>query len=166
MISDERLLPVDSFTYLSDSHNSTTWIDHCLSSASADQLIDSIKVLHQYLIFDHRPLLVLINCVPSYTCQDNKDLHTNNFKHINWPTLSSSKKVEYYQNTKLAMSDIPLPLNDISCQNPGCNDENHLESISQCYQRIVNCLQNSSAFLQVTKSKRTFRVPGSSGNLK
>ena len=27
VISDEGLLPVDSFTYLSDSHNSTTWID-------------------------------------------------------------------------------------------------------------------------------------------
>ena len=42
----------------------------------------------------------------------------------------------------------------------------HLESISQCYQRIVNCLQNSSVFLQVTESKRTFQVPGWSGNLK
>ena len=130
MISDERLLPIDSFTYLSDSHNSTTWIGHCLSSASADQLIDNNKILHQYLISDHRSLLVLINCLPCYTCPDNKGLHTNNFKHINWPTLSSSKKVEYYQNSKLAMSAMPLPLNAISCQNPGCNDENHLKYFS------------------------------------
>ena len=35
VILDERLLPINSFTYLSDSHNSTTWIDHCLLSASA-----------------------------------------------------------------------------------------------------------------------------------
>ena len=104
--------------------------------------------------------------MPSYTCQDNKELHTNNFKHINGPTLSSSKKAEYYHNTKLAMSAMPLPLNAISCQDPGCNDENHLESISRYYQRIVNCLQNSSAFLQVTKSKCTFRVPDWPGNLK
>ena len=65
VISDERLLPVDSFTYLSDSHNSTTWIDHCLSCASADQLKDRMKILHQYLISDHRPLLVLSTACPA-----------------------------------------------------------------------------------------------------
>ena len=64
------------------------------------------------------------------------------------------------------MSAMPLALNTISCLNSGCNDENHLESISRYYQRIVTCLQNSSAFLQVIMSKRTFRVPDWSGNLK
>ena len=50
------------------------------------------------------------------------------------------------------MSAMPMPLNAISGQYPKCNDENLLESISGYYQRIVNCLQNSSAFLQVIKS--------------
>ena len=125
--------------------HSCPWPRECLSSERLSLALASdffcvlglglepcvLDYTSEYLISDHRPLLVLINCMPSYTCQDNIDLHTNNFKHINWPTLISSKKVEYYQNTKLAMSAMPLPLNAISCQNPGCNDENHLESISQ-----------------------------------
>ena len=74
VISDERLLSLDSFTYLSNGYSTMTWIHHCLSSTTADQLIDDIEILHQYLIYDHCSLFVLINCVPIYSCQDNKDL--------------------------------------------------------------------------------------------
>jgi len=36
----------NSFTYYSEAHSSTSWIDHCLSSHSAQSLITGIEVLY------------------------------------------------------------------------------------------------------------------------
>ena len=34
IISDRSILPSNTFTYLSDSHHTTSWLDHCISSSS------------------------------------------------------------------------------------------------------------------------------------
>ena len=52
-MSDNIILPTDSFTYLSDAHGSTSWIDHCASKSSAHEAIESIKILQKLIISDH-----------------------------------------------------------------------------------------------------------------
>ena len=45
IISDYTLLPQDTFTYISDAHNTTSWIDHFVSSFSVHQAMLNVDVL-------------------------------------------------------------------------------------------------------------------------
>ena len=43
-ILDELLLPADTFTFVSSSHASTSWLDHVLTTTSSHALVDSMHV--------------------------------------------------------------------------------------------------------------------------
>ena len=45
-ISDKIILPVDSFTNVSDTHGTCSWLDHVVSSKSAHDSIQNIEILH------------------------------------------------------------------------------------------------------------------------
>ena len=45
----DNCLPLSTFTYLSMSHNSTSWIDHVLCSSSV--IVDNIKVMYDASLF-------------------------------------------------------------------------------------------------------------------
>ena len=53
-ISDKINLPADSFTYVSDTHGTCSWLDHVVSSKSAHDSIENIEILHQFILSDHR----------------------------------------------------------------------------------------------------------------
>ena len=55
-ISDELLLPADTFTFVSSSHGSTSWLDHVLSIASGHALVESVHVKTDFVSSDHLPL--------------------------------------------------------------------------------------------------------------
>ena len=59
IISDQDILPDNSFTYFSHYHGTTSWIDHCLCSFSLHYIISQMEVLHNVITSDHRPLLLL-----------------------------------------------------------------------------------------------------------
>ena len=131
IISDDSLLPDTSFTYISDSHNFTSWINHCVTSAMAHRLIINIEVLLEYICSDHHPLLVKISYSSAINHHSNiRDQKSSDYKHTNWKNLTPRKKAEYYQFTKSYLSNLLLPLEVINCNNTGCNDSAHLESIS------------------------------------
>ena len=50
IISDGALLPEDTFTYISDAHNTTSWIDHFVSSFSVHQAMFNMDVLTECII--------------------------------------------------------------------------------------------------------------------
>ena len=57
--TDKEFLPQDTFTYFSEAHGSTSWIDHCLTSESIHQAVESMQVLHDYVSSDHSPLVII-----------------------------------------------------------------------------------------------------------
>ena len=58
---DHALLPLDTFTYISDdAHNTTSWIDHFVSSYSVHQAMFNMDVLTERIISDHRAVAVSI----------------------------------------------------------------------------------------------------------
>ena len=61
IISDRSILPSNTFTYLSDSYHTTSWLDHCISS-SVHKSIKNISVLYDYITSDHRPLSITFFC--------------------------------------------------------------------------------------------------------
>ena len=161
IISDDRLFPDTFFTYISDSYNSTSCIDHCVTSAMAHRLTIDIEVLVEYICFDHHPLLVKISYSPTVNHHSNiRDQKSSDCKHINWHNLTPRKKAEYYQSTKSYLSNLLLPLEVIKCKNAGCNDSAHLESISTYYQGIINSLQASLHLQTVVINRHSTGIVG------
>jgi len=62
IISDYALLPQDTFTYISDAHNTSSWIDHFVSSLSVHQAMFNMDVLIECILSDHRVVAVSIQC--------------------------------------------------------------------------------------------------------
>ena len=62
IISDYALVPQDTFTYINDAHNTTSWIGHFGSSFSVHQAMFNMGVLTECIISDHRVVAVSIQC--------------------------------------------------------------------------------------------------------
>jgi len=74
--SDKIILPIDSFTYVSDTHGTCSWLDHVVpsKSKSAHDSNQNIKILHQFILSDHRPVAATIKtaAIPQNLLCENK----------------------------------------------------------------------------------------------
>ena len=71
--ADMRLL-FNVVTYFSDDGMHESWIDHVLCSQNIDNNITFMSVLNDYIISDHRPLSLCLNC--NINCDDMSDNYT------------------------------------------------------------------------------------------
>ena len=166
IISDKLVLPSDTFTYVSDSHGTTSWIDHCLTSASVHQSIINMSVLHNYISSDHRPLAITITSsnLPVF---ENVSSSAYPSYIINWAMLSQEQKYEYNLNSKKFLNQISLPSYAIACKNPQCEDHSHIKSIEKFYKEIVEALLNASAFIRSnSRNHRKHIIPAWNSQVK
>jgi len=49
-------LPLDSYTFFSDSWKSTSWLDHCLGPSCVTDLVDSCNIIYDSFHSDHYPV--------------------------------------------------------------------------------------------------------------
>ena len=117
--SDTSFLPNDSFTYLSPAHGTTTWIDHVVSSHGFHQSIVDIQILHNYIISDHRPLLVVIEC-SSLAGLNNVEPDEHATEKVKWQKVSQTQKENYCEMTKMILAQIPPPFETLECRDFTC----------------------------------------------
>ena len=145
LISDELFLPDDTFTYVSDAHGSTSWVDHCVSTHGAHNCINSISVLYDIISSDHLPLS--INCdyeiLPICICSDK--VACENIKtSMKWDKINSEQRNAYHALSDRLLGDIKIPSSVLCCKDVHCTDKNHIECISQFYDSIINSLYSAS----------------------
>ena len=80
ILSDVNKLGIDSntATFISDANGDYRWLDHIVSSFSANHMIKSISVLNYFIISDHRPIqmvLIIKNDLISNNYNINDDVH-------------------------------------------------------------------------------------------
>ena len=94
---DKQLL-TDVYTYVSESHGTTSWLDHCICTCSAFNAVTDFKVLHDMVCSDHMPLLFILNCyyVPVLSDATNSDSVHEGF---NWNKLDTDGILKYQQHT-------------------------------------------------------------------
>ena len=125
-LQTRSFLPQDTFTYFSEAHGSTSWIDHCLTSESVHQAVESMQVLHDYISSDHSPLVVIICCTQlPELCKVKSHCNTNNINKVDWNKLSQELKYEYSVKTKQLLEKISLPRDAIQCHDPVCSNASH-----------------------------------------
>ena len=61
------------FTYVSDSWHTVSWLDHCICTADADEIIANIDILYDCATTDHIPFHVVcdIDCLPVLSNETN-----------------------------------------------------------------------------------------------
>ena len=147
-LSSKMILPEDSFTYVctyQSGHGletTTSWLDHCISSADAHQSIDSIKILYNYATSDHMPFTISLKLdnIPALT-QTTNDINKGK---LDWANKTIEEVSNYRDTTQVLLNRIELPQDAILCKNVNCNHESHKNDLSYMYNQIVDSLHTAS----------------------
>ena len=59
---DREKLPPDSFTFVSQAHGTTSWLDHCITTTSGQSIRSNISIIDDIVFSDHFPLCIEIVC--------------------------------------------------------------------------------------------------------
>ena len=158
ILSSKVLLPDDSYTYISEAWHTTSWLDHCISTADAHDSIVNMEILHGMTTADHLPFSVTINVngLPELASFDvPQQCHK-----LDWANLTENELQQYKTLTDIHLNNIDLPVDAITCRNINCNDGGHSNDLSNMYDIIVNCLIMGSNPLKRKKSKQDNMKPG------
>ena len=161
ILSSKELLPDTSFTYTSDFHRSTSWLDHIISTSDAHESIRSMSILHRYVMRDHSPVMVELNLnrIPEIS----SDCNTTNIGKLDWTKLSNENITEYQSKTQELLDRIELPRDAITCRNVNCADDTHKHALTAMYDRIVGALYTSGESMTQRNNRRGNGRPGRPG---
>jgi len=151
---DDANLPADSFTFLSASHNTTSWIDHVVSSHN--MVIKGLEILYDYALYDHFPVSFKVEAAyktrPSVVQHDCNDLVS---EFVDWSLFDNMTKQIYNRSVFDYMKNITV------CKSSGCEGDCR-DEINTYYYHLVQSFKSSSlAYSFIRKKSNRFKmVPG------
>ena len=165
-VSDKILLSnkQDVYTYVSEAHNTTSWIDHCVSTVSAHNKICSIDVIENLTFTDHMPLSVCYNS----SCENVFNVYVSSRKSdeglnriTDWDNASDND-LQYYSNlTDEKLSNLCWSYNVLYCTDIKCTNSNHIDALNAMYNDVTDCLRECGYEAIGTKSFKHYKcVPG------
>ena len=154
-IDRERLLP-DTFTYTSQAHGTTSWLDHCITTTSGQSAISHVSVIDNVVCSDHFPLCIEVICdiIPLYNSTMTSVVNSS----IQWHAAKDSDKLQYMIKSEELASKIILPVDALTCKNPHCTV--HCGDINCFYESIISVLSASHSIPTSVNSTRYNIVPG------
>jgi len=163
LVLADGCLPSDSFTYVSDAWNSTSWLDHCLASQSAKLLLHDFYIIAPSSSSDHLPLSFSVD----FDCMYVGDPPPMGpFQHptkVNFHAVSDS--IAAYTacvNDNVCKVDLSS-FDVIKCSDVHCSHPEHLDQIDLFFTTLNNCLLSASSVCLssgFSSSSRHKRVPG------
>ena len=143
IISDKILLPDNSFTYISDSWNSTSWLDHCISTKTGHELIHNMCIEYDLAAQDHIPI--------SFNIPLNSQIDTiaktncvTISEYLDWNNLTPQQIGQYRERTENLLNEIDTPFSALQCSNFNCEDQTHISSYCKYYYSIINAMHSAS----------------------
>ena len=101
-IINDFSLPIDTFTYLSPAHNSTSWLDHIISTS--DLNISNISIKYDISLYDHFPLCADIS-IPVNTGQ-LPSFCTLISDFIDWPKFNQAAADDFNSKLRILLNDV------------------------------------------------------------
>ena len=130
-------LPSDSFTYLSPSHHTTSWIDHVLTSNSVS--VKNIKVLYSFSLFDHFPISFDVQ-LPLSRCVVESGETKLDKRFVDWK-LFNNPGTKHLYNCKLKESFSRTEI----CLESNCNaSHDHRTMIENFHRDIVTAFRTAT----------------------
>jgi len=161
IISDYALVPQDTFTYISDAHNTTSWIDHFVSSFTVHQAMLNMEVLTECIISDHRAVAVSIQCY--HLREFDYEVMEPQPSRIDWLKVTAQERDDYYHKSKNLLHQLQVPTEVSHCQNFNCTDEKHLEETENLYAELTSALLAAAYSAIKTTGKKNegkLNIPG------
>jgi exonuclease III len=152
----------DCYTFFSCAHNTTSWLDHAVCTASAHQLITSCRVYHDKVSSDHFPLSISVDI--NY-CQHSsgENICSQNYSsacRIHWDKVTEEQLHKFSQATENLLSNVHCNSSLSQCINPNCQLHEHISGINKLYDDICEALHLASKDLVVTSEHKTHQIPG------
>ena len=158
IISDSIIGDKDKFTFYSEAHDSTAWLDHLVSSSSFHSLIENIYVDNSLVSSDHFPIFVHLN-VDQVNFVNSHPAVCENKKRIMWSEVSDHEIGKYTDASNMCFSGVILDHSLILCDDPLCTDPEHVSAINLMYSQITEALASADIHLIETKDKLFKQVP-------
>ena len=135
-IADKELLPDSTFTCISNAHGTTSWLDHCVTSVTGLDNIESVMVIDEYICSDHLPLRVVIRCdlATNYHCVSGRN--KNDF--IDWKTAGVLDYDKFDVKYSEYLSNVYVSVSLLNCTDQSC--KLHEAEIDRLYGRIIKSL--------------------------
>jgi len=155
---DKYMLLPDSFTYISQAHGTTSWLDHCITTSSGQEIVSNSYIIKDIVCSDHLPLCIDVNCDISSICDTITIKEPKNV--YKWNLATDNNKQEYKMCSCKFLSNIVLPIAALSCKDANCIA--HKSEIDCFYNSILSAIkQATSECIPRVKSASNFhQVPG------
>ena len=155
IMTDVNRLPADSFTYVSESHSSTSWIDHVIMSSTADSVCTDMCIIYDLVISDHRPISFTLDIgdLPQV-----EDFQAPPSVKVPWGRLSEQDILDYSGRVDMALDHIPLPVVVLLC--PGCDHAIHRDQLSAYYEAINRAMIISGKGFEIRSCRNYSAVAG------
>ena len=149
------------YTYVSDAHHSTSWLDHVICSSNLHNAIGSIYVVDKLPSSDHLPLGV------TFAMKVVDKAHVTSAHEAcqttDWSNATATCKHAYAADSNMILGGVCIP-DALLFKHVHCNNPDHIAAIDDFYHLINRSLIASSAdtirYRLYTCRKRHKALPG------
>ena len=148
-ISDYEMLGRNSgfYTYVSDAHHSTSWLDHVICSSNMHSAIGGINVVDKLPSSDHLPLVVTFSMKVVDSARVTS-AHVNRgnaaCQTTNWSNATANCKHAYAAESYRILGNVCIP-DALLCKHVNCSNPDPIVAIDDFYHSINRSLIASSA---------------------
>ena len=154
-ISDVNNLPQDTFTHVNNGSLTRSWLDHCLTSASLQNVISNITVNNDYHGSDHFPLHVTFYVKDLPRFQKQNDSKSNK---VNWNFSNPDLNTIFYAILWQRIDFNPRhPA--CSCEG-GCSDAAHLNYLDSLWANFIRTAEEVGREVFGTIRNKRRCIPG------
>ena len=154
-----KLLPVDTFTYLCPAKNTTSWLDHIICTEKALSHIENVYIDYKLAIYDHFPLCFQYNFSFLKNDHPRKVLSIEEF--VDWNRINKVMETGIRQEIDTFILDNGLLVDDLFyCFNINCDDPLHKHMIDMTFEEIKLMLLKSTEKYRFVRKKGYKIVPG------
>ena len=124
VISSERMLPSDSFSFISEMNpGQLSWLDHCVSTQDGHNIINSMHIDYQLSCRDHIPLVVVLGLDKLPAVEDEVNIATTK---VNWDNINPIKLREFLLMSDICVSRLDTPYDAMECDIINCKVGDHI----------------------------------------
>ena len=153
----------NQFTYVSNAHSSTSWLDHIICSFDFYSIISDLFILDKLPSSDHLPLCC--------TCRFELDLEVSDSSgddvivpstNYQWCKASDTEIENYRLSSQTHLSEINIP-DAVRCYDTACVCNEHKVQLNEYFSSICQALRNASIKsipTSIFKCSSDYIVPG------
>ena len=138
-LADTLFLPQDTFTFISSSHDTVSWLDHILTTTSGYSILTDACVKTDFITSHHQPLCFTISIDNLHIPVSSSDQTAQDRQSYNWCGASDVDLYKYYSCTRTELAKIKLSIEALQCDYISCTK--HRKDIDDFYYSTTNCLQ-------------------------